>query len=79
MQGAYGQVVRTSGELQDFFRRDRLRVECYNLSEIVGKPLAPERSRIVAQLKLNLGREVELRVFNGDCAKVLPELEANLI
>jgi DNA modification methylase len=33
----------------------------------------------VAQLKLNLGREVELRVFNGDCAKVLPELEANLI
>lgn len=79
MQGAYGQVVRTSGELQDFFRRDRLRVECYNLTEILGKPPASERSCIVAQLKLNLGREVELRVFNGDCAKVLPELEANLI
>lgn len=37
------------------------------------------RTCIVAQLKLKLGREVELRVLNGDCGKVLPTLEANQI
>jgi len=33
----------------------------------------------VAQLKLRLGREVELRVLNGDCAQVLPKLAADYI
>lgn len=37
------------------------------------------RTCIVTQLKLKLGREVELRVLNGDCGKVLPTLEANQI
>jgi site-specific DNA-methyltransferase (cytosine-N4-specific) len=33
----------------------------------------------VAQLKLKLGREVELRVLNGDCGKLLPKLDAGSI
>jgi site-specific DNA-methyltransferase (cytosine-N4-specific) len=33
----------------------------------------------VAQLKLKLGREVELRVLSGDCGKVLPTLETNSV
>jgi site-specific DNA-methyltransferase (cytosine-N4-specific) len=31
----------------------------------------------VAQLKLKLGQECELRVLSGDCATILPTLEAN--
>ena len=33
----------------------------------------------MAQLKLKLEPEVELRVLNGDCGKLLPTLDANSI
>jgi site-specific DNA-methyltransferase (cytosine-N4-specific) len=33
----------------------------------------------VEQLKLNLGQETELKVINGDCSKILAELESETI
>jgi site-specific DNA-methyltransferase (cytosine-N4-specific) len=38
-----------------------------------------EAANIVAQLKLKLGQESELRVLNGDCGNLLPQIAANSI